>query len=241
MEICREFLPTAALRPYVECLWFTPPVSETGYAIVPDGCVDACFVLSQRKPRAILFGTTTHTSAYELEAGVPYFGVRFRPGCASLFVKEKIAELTDTELPVSGLLGLNPEQLVDSAEMTSWQRRIESALLCVLSSGVDRRTLIVREAVAIIDAHHGNIRVGAIARRCSIGERQLERLFLERVGISPKLYTRIRRFRSVLSHLDDPPTEERPNFADVAASFGYTDQSHLVRDFQDFSHSLATQ
>jgi transcriptional regulator GlxA family with amidase domain len=80
--------------------------------------------------------------------------------------------------------------------------------------------------------------VHELAAFCNLSERQLERLFLDRVGITPKLYMRIRRFRSVLNHLEDPVGPERPRLADVAASYGYADQSHMVRDFHDFSHSL---
>jgi transcriptional regulator GlxA family with amidase domain len=74
-----------------------------------------------------------------------------------------------------------------------------------------------------------------------MSERQLERLFTERVGAAPKLYARIRRFRSVLAHLDDPGDQSPPRLADLAAWFGYVDQSHLARDFAAFAHVLPRQ
>ena len=89
-------------------------------------------------------------------------------------------------------------------------------------------------SLAMIDSRHGNVRVSELASECNLSERQLERLFLERVGIAPKLYMRIRRFRSVLNHLEDPPDTAKTNFAETAATFGYVDQSHLARDFRDF-------
>jgi len=200
--------------------------------------VDACFVLSEGKPKTLLFGTTTRTSAYELEAGAPYFGVRFRPGKASLFTRERISDLTDAQLEIDAFLGLSAEEVLQAGSFTSRRERLESLLMSALSQANHAEGDAVSHAVSAINASHGDIRVRDLALSCNLSERQLERLFFERVGLTPKRYARIQRFRSVLNHLEDPSESERPKLADVAALYGYTDQSHLVRDFKDFAHQL---
>jgi len=239
LDLCIERLPVSQLRPYVECIWWSDPTEDTGFEIVPDGCVDACFVLSARRPRVSLFGTTTRTSAYDLEAGAPYFGVRFRPGMASAFVREKISDLTDSELQVASFLGLSAEELLDLRSFAERRMRLESALMAALARNASRPNDAVKHAVAEINHRYGDVKVREVAASCNLSERQLERLFVERVGITPKLYARIRRFRSVLDHLQDPVSLEPPNLANVAASYGYTDQSHLARDFRNFSYSVS--
>ncbi len=236
---CIERLPVSQLRPYVECIWYSDPTNDTRIEIVPDGCVDASFVLSERQPRVSLFGTTTRTSAYDLEAGAPYFGVRFRPGMASLFVQEKISDLTNSELHVGGFLGVGADEVLDLRSFTERQMRLESALMETLARNADQLNGAVEQAVAEINHRYGDVRVRELAASCKLSERHLERLFVERVGITPKLYARIRRFRSVLDHLKDSEGFERPNLADVAASYGYTDQSHLARDFRNFSYNVS--
>jgi AraC-like DNA-binding protein len=233
-----ERLPARQLRPFVDCIWYSPATNDTGFEIVPDGCVDACFVLSEKRPRILLFGTTTRTSSYELEAGAPYFGVRFRPGRASLFVRENISNLTDTQLAVGDFLGLSAEEVLAEETFDRRRSRLESSLLAALSHGNEQATDAVTHAISEINFSHGDIRVRALAVTCNLSERQLERLFLERVGLTPKLYARIQRFRSVLNHLEDPGDQERPNLANVAAMYGYADQSHLARDFRNFAHEL---
>lgn len=57
----------------------------------------------------------------------------------------------------------------------------------------------------------------------------MERLFLEEVGVSPKLYSRIVRLNAVLATLD---ASERPSAVDFALEAGYFDQAHLLRDFR---------
>jgi AraC-like DNA-binding protein len=238
LDICLEYLPDRKLRSSVECIWRTEPVLDTKFDIVPDGSVDVCFVLSEKNPRVLLFGTTTKTSTYELEAGAVYFGVRFRPGKASLFIREKILDLTDARVAVPEFLGIKAEQLLEVETSAARRTRLEESLLRALSYGERQSASVVDYAISQIESRGGDIRVRDAAEACNLSERQLERLFLDRVGVTPKLYMRIRRFRSVLNRLDDPATQEPAKLADVAASHGYVDQSHLVRDFHGFGHPL---
>ncbi len=63
-----------------------------------------------------------------------------------------------------------------------------------------------------------------------MNRRSLERLFRLEVGISPKLYARIGRVQGVLGELDGgrPVT----SWSDVAIAHGFSDQSHMIRDFR---------
>jgi AraC-like DNA-binding protein len=238
MDICREFLPAPELRDHVECIWNTAPIEDPRFEIVPDGSVDVCFVLSPQHPRTLLFGTTTRTVSYELEVGVPYLGVRFRPGSASLFAQDQVPDLTDASVVVSEFLGITADEMLDTMTFPDRRNRIESAIRNALPEHRAPGLNTVRRAVALIDSRWGDIRIGDIARKCEISKRQLERQFVQHVGIAPKLYARIRRFRAVLDRFQDLPDPEAPRAADLAAAFGYADQSHLIRDFQDFSHPL---
>jgi transcriptional regulator GlxA family with amidase domain len=75
--------------------------------------------------------------------------------------------------------------------------------------------------------HSGFSRVSELARAVDLGERQLERLFDAKVGLSPKALAKVLRFQSFLAHAHEP----RPT-ADLALAHGYTDQSHLARDLR---------
>jgi AraC-like DNA-binding protein len=54
------------------------------------------------------------------------------------------------------------------------------------------------------------------------------------VGLNPKLFNRIARFQGVLEKVDPLP---EPAWEQVALEYGYFDQSHLIRDFVEFSGS----
>ena len=78
----------------------------------------------------------------------------------------------------------------------------------------------------------GRITIDSLADAAGVSGRQLERRFLQEVGIGPKLFCRILRFQQVFSAV----TADSTSWADIAVSCGYYDQAHLIRDFQEFSH-----
>jgi AraC-like DNA-binding protein len=62
--------------------------------------------------------------------------------------------------------------------------------------------------------------------------RQFERNFIIRIGISPKLFNRIVRFEHVLKLKKNSVDK---SWADTAVDCGYTDSSHLFREFKEFA------
>jgi AraC-like DNA-binding protein len=59
----------------------------------------------------------------------------------------------------------------------------------------------VAEAVRRIEASDGPLPIGDLAERLEIGERQLQRRFRRAVGLTPKQFSRIRRFRACARNL----------------------------------------
>ena len=70
-----------------------------------------------------------------------------------------------------------------------------------------------------------------LTRDIGLSERAFERRFVAQVGLTPVRYRRLARFRAVLrlhaSGLED--------WSELAASTGFSDQSHLVRDCREFT------
>jgi AraC-like DNA-binding protein len=68
-----------------------------------------------------------------------------------------------------------------------------------------------------------------LARSLGLHRRALERMFRREVGLSPKRLIRIHRVQAVLAHLEACSRE--PDWAALALSHGYSDQSHMIREF----------
>ena len=62
--------------------------------------------------------------------------------------------------------------------------------------------------------------------------RQFERNFITRVGISPKLFIRIVRFENAMKF---KKVFLEKSWVETASACGYTDSSHLLREFKEFA------
>lgn len=60
----------------------------------------------------------------------------------------------------------------------------------------------------------------------------MEKKFLEKVGVSPKFYARIKRFVSLSKEV---AYNENFNWQDIVFEYGFHDQSHLVKEFMEFN------
>lgn len=75
-------------------------------------------------------------------------------------------------------------------------------------------------------------RVAGVAARESVSTRQLERRFLETIGVQPKFYQRVARLNAVIHEMYG---DQNPDWAAMAATHGFTDQAHLVREFRSLT------
>jgi AraC-like DNA-binding protein len=70
------------------------------------------------------------------------------------------------------------------------------------------------------------------ADRACLSLRQFERNFIVRTGITPKLFIRIVRFEHALRVKN---MNGDKSWSEIAFECGYTDSSHLLREFKEFA------
>jgi transcriptional regulator GlxA family with amidase domain len=87
----------------------------------------------------------------------------------------------------------------------------------------------VRRAILLMEQHIGQpLGLAELARRLDMSARQLERLFAAETGKSPNAYGRQIRIRMASWLL----TSSDRTVADIASSCGFSDASHLGREFR---------
>ena len=74
--------------------------------------------------------------------------------------------------------------------------------------------------------------VRRLAREAGLSDRRFISVFRAEVGLNPKLFNRVRRFERILT---DAHRLEVPEWKQLALEHGFFDQSHLIRDFVEFS------
>ncbi|MDQ2863707.1 MAG: helix-turn-helix domain-containing protein, partial [Bacteroidota bacterium] len=68
---------------------------------------------------------------------------------------------------------------------------------------------------------------------------QLQRSFQEKMGLTPKAYQRLIRFRNVYRDMQSLKTVG--GWAGLSYDLGYADQAHLIREFKEFTGFMPTE
>lgn len=226
----REYRPPERLRPFVECFWTVEPSDPNPeYPVLPDGCADIVYSPSMA-PEPQLVGVMTSARRFPLGAGQFRFGVRFRPAMSRVFLRVPGTILTDQSVALSDFWGPDARRLAEQiAEAQSPTQCIQAIEARLRNPG--EITVVQRLCGAIVE-QAGQVRIDDLACQSGLSARQMRRIFLEQVGLSPKHFCRVIRFRNSLSRIGPAC---RGDWAQVALDCGYYDQAHFINEFQEFS------
>ena len=246
-----RYRPSAPLDAFVEWLWWShreQPSAVCEHAL-PSGSADLVIALHDeqiswagpaggsswsRCTRGVVHGPQT---TYFLTGPKPkgtVIGVSFRPGAAGAVLGVPAEALVDRHVSIEELWGCRGRELHERLSSAVDPRAALTLLERELLARI-HRPLLIHPAVAyalraaLPDA--GLARVKDVQRETGYSPRRFIELFRSAVGLTPKHYYRIRRFSRVLSRL---AAREAP-LADLAASSGYADQSHLTREFRELA------
>ncbi len=73
--------------------------------------------------------------------------------------------------------------------------------------------------------------IETIALRYGITARYLQKLFLQHIGVTPKVYSSINRFQRTLKHIN----KKEVSLTSIAYECGDEEQSHFIREFRSFT------
>jgi AraC-like DNA-binding protein len=213
----REYKPSAALAPFVECFWSRELDGQTSTTVLPDGCVDILF--DDGKPYVV--GTMTRPLLVARRDRARIVAVRFRAGGAFPFFGVPMSELTDERVELAAISRLPAADVWDVTTLDSLLR----TQLSKISAPNER----VTAAVTSIQASGGRVKVEALSRKLGVSRQHLNRLFERHVGVGVKFFSRVERFQSLRVHA---ARSSRPRWAELALEHGFYDQAHLVSEFK---------
>jgi len=87
-------------------------------------------------------------------------------------------------------------------------------------------------AMKLMLSQHGNLSIEKLAALSCQSLKQFERVCKERIGMNPKMYSRILRFSKAYRLHETMPGLSWTNIAHEA---GYYDQMHMIKDFRVFA------
>jgi AraC-like DNA-binding protein len=95
---------------------------------------------------------------------------------------------------------------------------------------------LIIEAVKLIYQSKGTIRVKELNEKLFISQSPFEKRFRKVVGTSPKKFTSIIRFNSVLDNLN-----ETKSLTEICYENNFFDQAHFIKDFKNFTGQTPEQ
>jgi AraC-like DNA-binding protein len=247
--IYQKYSPAVALQPYVLC-YFTWEHLELLTAPVevqspPNGLGGMVFnygvphqVLSsagkwERVPYSFVAGQFTRNYSLRLSGGIGMIGIAFMPLGITRLLGIPMGEFTDQRIDLHLVLGKEASRLKHQLlESTANHQRIavlEQFLLKKLYRTTSK-TDLVDTAVSAILERKGILSINRLSDDLCISPRQFRRRFAEKVGVNPKLFSRIKRFNYISSLSADSAA-----WMDMVYDGGYYDQAHFIREFCEFT------
>jgi AraC-like DNA-binding protein len=182
--------------------------------------------------RAVVGGARSSYYVRDISAPSCSVGAMLRPGAARALFGATAEELSERHTPLEDLWGagarLAEEQLREVADLELRLAELEH-LLCARLPTVRGVHPAVAHALERFERHEP---VASVVRETGYSHRHFIALFRGAVGLAPKEYSRVIRFRSVLLRASAEPATP---WTTIALDAGYSDQAHFSRDFVRFA------
>jgi AraC-like DNA-binding protein len=253
--IFRDFPPCPALQPFVHSLRLvhlvyepdafpkTPYPARVEQALIffARGHIDCSDPLTGKTvPIAhnALFGQQVSRLNFQcvITADFLMLQVIFQPGglyrLLGFSSNEITREFCDAESVISSELQAVNDQIANARDYTTMIERAEEYMLGKLKK-VNLDAHPIDRIGQLLLTNPTPFSLDWLADQACLSPRQFERKFTERIGIGPKLYSRISRFFLTLQYKEAHPEVD---WLTIAIHFGYTDYDHLAKDFKQFAN-----
>lgn len=247
----RIILPPENLKPFVRYFWVlenndTTNTQET-FNPLPDGCPGIMFQPpdkgtfyleegAKELPGIMLYGQAIQPAKMVLTGKLNTVGVCLQPhALQSVFginAHELTAKCVDLGLVQHKKEKHLQEKLMNAASIEEQINLFSSSLINTVQLNGDKQDAMTKFAITEISRAKGEVSFDGLLKQLQLSERTLERRFKQSIGVSAKLFSRICRFQESLNQLRKNNYQK---LSDIAYENGYSDQSHFIRTFKEFT------
>lgn len=243
-----ELPPCKELNAYIRCYWGREnpliQVKNDGAPelVIPDTCMDIIYHIDYTNNTVTGGFCGINDCSFRAHNSetighmVAIFAIRFYAWSAYAFADDSLKATINGYFDVGSRFEwldqiIRPKLL----ELKTLQEKVSFVEKLLLKRLLNlKENKIVDNAIQNILAYKGSLDVSNLARDCFVSTRQLERLFHEYVGITPKKLSNLIRYQFLWR---DILYESDFDVLSAVHKYGYTDQSHLLREFKRY-HSM---
>lgn len=249
----RTYIPGPPLSEVVGLFWYyeghDPPHRKERR--LPDGSMELIINLREDRLRVydrrdhdlfrgfggcLLSGAHSGFVVIDTASQARIMGAHFKPGGAFPFLGLPAGELRDTQAPLEELWGTRADELrgrlLEAGTPEARFRILEQALLERATRPFNRHPAVAFALEEFQRVPHARM-VSEVAARVGLSHKRFTRVFDEEVGLTPKVFRRVRRFQEALRLCAHEGSQI--GLGELARACGYFDQAHFVRDFREFS------
>ncbi len=244
MENIQVIQPTKLLAPYIKQYWFLriEAVKHGFQRSIPAGCIALVFHKGNKiissfhkgmQPQSYMSGQISTYSDIEFSF-LDMVIILFQPIGCRMFFSYSMEEFTNQNIGIdlldkTDLVELE-EKINEASDTQQTVRLIEEYLLNRLSKNILCNASRIMTTVQNIN--EGEVNISVLSQTACLGYKQFKRIFAEYVGLNPKDFIQITRFRKAFNILQTNP---QISISKVAYDCGYYDKSHLIKEFKMFT------
>ena len=189
---------------------------------------------SEMLPGSFLYGQISEFKNVCLRNETGLIIVVFQPTGINQLMGIPAHELNDSIIRTEYIFNKQGRQLYEKlAEQFTIQdklRLLNAFFLEQLAKRMVPDDSLLRAALNFIVKNKGLISSNQLVKLTGYTERQVERKFMESVGINPKKFSNIVKLHTFLKELKS--NQNNKNLTSMAYEAGYADQSHLIKEFK---------
>ncbi|MGH9793941.1 MAG: AraC family transcriptional regulator [Candidatus Acidiferrales bacterium] len=250
--IFRSHVPSPPLSHFVEFLWYYGDlqVNHTKERLIPDAAMELIIDLTETPKKLYRSRDTTKFTNYRrcwvsgmhreyivigAAPGSSMMGAHFRAGGAAPFFGFPISELAGAVVELDliwkrEILALR-ERLLETPGIDEKFRMLEQYLLGKAESRCEPDRMVNAALHTLRSWPMVSLR--GLAAQLGMSQRQMIARFDSRVGLTPKLMSRVFRFQKALQAVHGSNGEI--DWPGLALDYGYYDQAHFIHEFQEFT------
>lgn len=242
-----KYLPCDFLKPFIKCYACIENSSEQVYKILPDTSIvigfqyrgDLSYFIDGKEKKLAKYGVTGIQDSYRLFKNTDTTNsilIYFTETGLYNFLDVPLNELFSQSISLEHLFNKSDlEGLEDKLSIlkTDNERIYVIEQFFIIQFKDKKEDMLIKYAVQLINQEKGKERISELAKKLNISQSPLEKRFRKIVGASPKKYSSIVRFRSIINDF-----EKSNNLTELSYLNQYFDQSHFIKDFKKFTNQL---
>jgi len=160
--------------------------------------------------------------------------IGFQPGVLHRLLREPMQRMLQTDYDGEAVFGISVrytiEAFANAANFNAMKNIADEFMFRHLTK--IKKPYSIDYVIPEIIKSGGTVKIDDLVKKACLSNRQFERAFKERMGVSPKFYSRLVRFAKAWLLKENNPAM---TWTQVAYECNYFDQMHLIRDFKVFA------